>query len=107
MKNLLKILLLLITIVPGVYFVLFMISFGNRDLIFDNFDLFFRIHLIVMGITVLLMITYIVLLFKNQIISESRRTQWLLILFFGGFIAMPVYWFIHLRPGISRTDNPA
>jgi hypothetical protein len=84
-----------------------LVSFPSGDSEFEK-NLFLTIF-ILHGITMLwnfgLLIFYIVHLFKNGRIEESKKARWAIVLFFGGFIAAPIYWHLYVWPSESRKET--
>ena len=107
-----KILVLVATFAPPVYMIAFFASFflsfgkpGNASPIFDNFGLFMAIHLCVMLLTFALLAFYIVFLFKTERVKPEQKVLWAVVLFFGGPIAMPIFWFVHVWPSTHESSN--
>ena len=64
----------------------------------------FALALFTMLWNVALMIFYIVDVFRSpRIASDNMRALWALVIFFGGLIGMPVYWYLN----IWRDPEPA
>jgi hypothetical protein len=53
-------------------------------------------HFCTMIIMIGLLVFYIVHVFKNPALAGDKRTLWAVVLFFGGIVAMPVYWFLYV-----------
>jgi hypothetical protein len=66
------------------------------DIVNKMFLIIFPIHFAVFFGTMVLLVIYIVDVFRNKNIKESERILWLLVLLFGSLIAMPVYWYINI-----------
>ncbi|HEX8169071.1 MAG TPA: hypothetical protein VF824_00865 [Thermoanaerobaculia bacterium] len=103
LSKLSKILVLVVTLVPPVYmallFATFLITFSanNKEpAIFKHFGLFFVVHLCVMLLTFALLTFYIVVLFKTDRVKPELKALWAVVLFFGGPIAMPIFWYLHV-----------
>ena len=43
-----------------------------------------------------LLFIYIKNVFKNERISQDKKALWVVVLFFGNFIAMPIYWYLYI-----------
>ena len=73
----------------------------------DPFRYLFVAHLGTMLVMLGLLVFYIVHVFKNVAFRDDRRVLWALVLFMGGPISMPVYWWLHVwhRPA-SGTGDP-
>jgi hypothetical protein len=39
---------------------------------------------------------YIVNVFKNDRVSKDKKALWVVVLFLGNMIAMPVYWYLYI-----------
>jgi hypothetical protein len=62
----------------------------------------FVVHVLTMLLTFLLLAIYVYHAFNTDRIANDRRVLWVLILFFGGLIAFPIYWYLYLW----KTDGP-
>jgi hypothetical protein len=51
------------------------------------------LHLLTILSGFALLAFYIVHIVKNKLIQESNKIAWLLIMFFFGYFAMPIYWY--------------
>ena len=51
--------------------------------------------LLALGATV----AYVVHAWRSPLVKRDERTLWILVLLLGGIVAMPVYWWLHLRRG--------
>jgi hypothetical protein len=102
-----KFLLLALTLWIPLYMVGFIaMVFTGR--VPESFDAVFRIHVATMGIQALLLLVYIVHLFKTDHVERHSKALWGITLFCASPIAMPIYWFTHLWPdrmhvGINRS----
>jgi hypothetical protein len=72
-----------------------------------HFDLIFRVHVGTMAIQALLMIVYIVHLFRTSHVERDKRALWGIALFCGAPIAMPIYWFTHVWPAGRKPAEAA
>lgn len=91
------------TILMPLYLVFFMaeifLSTGNRagkSLIFEHFELFFIVHGLMMLLQFALIAFYIVYLFKTSRVAPGQKALWAIVLFMGGPIAMPIFWYLHI-----------
>src|SRR5687768_15443143 len=98
-----KILLAIATILPLIYMALFFASFAlmaavgpEKNPIFNNFGIFMVIHLGVILLMFALLAFYIVFLFKTNAVKTELKALWAVVLFFGGPIAMPIYWYLYV-----------
>ena len=100
-----KILLRVTTVWPLVYMLLFIVvmlaiiwSTGSeKGEASSGAILWIRIlpciHLLTMLWVLLLLIFYIVNVFRNERVPADKKTLWAVVLFLGNIIAMPVYWY--------------
>jgi hypothetical protein len=100
------------TIWPVIYMALFIVWFIVTALTFFQhtqqhqsagppalFQYIFLPHLLTMLLTFVLIAFYIVHVFKNPALKDDRRVLWAVVLFMGGIIAAPVYWWLFIwRP---------
>ena len=75
--------------------------------VFGTFENMMVLHLVTMGAMLLLMIFYIVHAFKNQALTSEKRLLWVLVLFFGSFVAGIIYWFHYVwrQPPALPTES--
>ena len=85
-----KLLLGLVSLFPLLYLLNFIAALFTKTL---PFSLMIKYHLAVAGLIVFLLVVFITHVFKNKALDDSRKIMWLIILFFGYPIAMPVYWY--------------
>jgi hypothetical protein len=64
----------------------------------DAFRYILVLHMATMLMMLGLLAFYIVHVFKNAALRDDRRTLWALVLFLGGPVSMPVYWWLYVRP---------
>jgi hypothetical protein len=97
-----KVVVLVMTLLMPVYLLLFMagmfLSVGNEgeSLIFRHFAVFFVIHGLVMLLQFALIAFYIVYLFKAPRVPSDQKALWAVVLFMGGPVAMPIFWYLHI-----------
>jgi hypothetical protein len=103
-----KIALLAATLVPIVYAVLFIggvvvmaaTSFQRRAPSekpnLGLFAIIFGMHLGVMLLSMVLICFYIIYLFKTERVENDKKALWAVVLFLGGFIAMPIFWYLYI-----------
>lgn len=60
------------------------------------FFIILPIHLLTMIIIVALLTFYIINVFRNDRVNKDMKILWAVILFFGSFIAMPIYWYLYI-----------
>ena len=101
MKKMIILILGLFSIWPLFYIAFFIISsFTNIGQRVDQSNsaldptiqiLFF----LTMAITYIIMILYIVFLFRTDRIKGDRRALWAVVIFFGNIIALPIFWYLY------------
>ena len=102
-----------LTVAPWAYFVFFISHFMPAldamssspippEQFFHNFNLIFRLHLLVMALIVALMAFYIVHLFRSDLVASDKKALWAVVLFLGNLLAMPVYWYLYMWPRSSE-----
>jgi heme/copper-type cytochrome/quinol oxidase subunit 2 len=63
----------------------------------------FPLHLLTMLEVVVLLVIYILHVFKTDRVPQEQKALWAVVLFLGNAIAMPVYWYLY----IWREQNAA
>ncbi len=101
----LRLLMLLVTLWPLVYlglfmFVWFRLFFGimapGSDPL-SNFPVAFIVaRLATMLLSFALLACYVVHLFRNARFDGNMKAVWAIVLFMGGMIAMPIYWYLYI-----------
>lgn len=105
-----------VTLWPIVYMVIFMaFALGavlpattgaqNRDFIESSFSYLFVAHAGTMLGMFGLLAFYIVHVFKNSAFKDDRRLLWAAVLFMGGPLSMPVYWWLYVWKGAGAVDS--
>jgi len=93
------------TILPAIYMALFFATFSSglspgatadEMPIFGTFQTMMAFHLAVMALTVVLLVFYVVHAFKNERLVGDKRVLWVVVIFFGSFVAGIVYWWIYI-----------
>jgi hypothetical protein len=56
----------------------------------------FVVHMMTILWIFALMAYYIVNVFRNDRVAKDQKVLWLIVVFMGGFIAMPVYWYLFI-----------
>jgi hypothetical protein len=54
-----------------------------------------------------LLVAYLRDAYSNPRLTTARRRFWTVVLFVGSTVAMPVYWWLYLRPTLPATEPPA
>jgi hypothetical protein len=91
MKRDKKILLGMLTAWPLLYIILFTVAFITMS--FDY--LLFVAHGLTMLLTLGLLIYYVMHVFKQDL-PEGEKVKWAILLFVGGLLAMPIYWYLKI-----------
>ncbi len=120
MKRYKKILLGLATFWPLIYLIVFLVFFmflfysfaissqtnssANNNL--DNiFLLIFPLHLITMIWIFALLIVYVIIIFRNERLVGDKQLLWIIIIFVGGILTMPFYWYIYVWKEPLSVEN--
>lgn len=70
---------------------------GDLGPIFGGgFVLLFLIHILTIFLTLGLTVVYIIHAVKNTRLDSNMRIVWIILFFFGGMIAHPVYWYLQI-----------
>lgn len=108
MKKSNKIILGFCTIVPFLYFIFFFLFiFANIFLMVRNeafveneppnwFFTLFICHFIVIIWIIVLLIIYLINVFRNDRVQEDKKILWVVIIFLGNIIAMIIYWYLYI-----------
>ena len=104
MKQLTKLLLGLVTLWPFAYVILFIVVIAAEFFMPGSggpgppplIALIFPLHLLTMLVSLALMVFYIVNVFKNNRVENDKKALWAIVLFMGGMIAMPIYWYMYI-----------
>ena len=67
------------------------------------FGVLIALHILTMLVSLALIVIYVIDVFRNPRVDPDHRILWLILILLGGLIAMPVYWWLHLRPVSSST----
>lgn len=105
-STLAKIALLIATVLPILYMVVFIAFFvrsilspgGEMPIIHAHFQLFFVAHLLVMAWSLGLLVIYVIHLFRSRTTPDAYKALWAVLFFFGAQLAMLVYWFLFIWP---------
>ena len=82
-----------------IYFMNYMESFlPSHPVSADEFDRFFRIHMTATLASFVLIGGYIIYLFRTDRVPQPKKALWAVVLFIGNMIAMPVFWYLYVRP---------
>ena len=99
-----------LTIWPVVYTLLFMGMMAYMALFTANgsmppfLALIFVLHLLTMLEVFVLLVFYVVHLFKTAAIPQDKKALWGVVLFLGNVLSMPVYWYLYIwNPPAEET----
>ncbi len=62
-------------------------------------------HFIAIFTLIGMMVFYVIKVIQNKSMSTENKVFWCLGLFFGTFIAVPIYWYIHIWRGKNSTEQ--
>lgn len=113
MSKLKKIILLIFTLYPIVFMIayfMFMVattftifssfdepsSIGGGSMMFTAMPAVFLCFFLSAIISIILTVIYIIMMVKNENIQSDMRIIWVLVILFGGMIAMPIYWHLYI-----------
>jgi hypothetical protein len=71
--------------------------------LFKSFRILMVAHAGTMLVMLALLVFYIVHVFKSPALTGDRRILWAVVLFMGGPIAMPIYWFLYVWRGAHSS----
>lgn len=75
------------------------------------FIAFMAAHLLVMLLMLGLLIFYVAHIVTNVQLTSDHKILWIVLLFFAGIIAMPIYWFLFIlrdgNPALGRAEPPS
>lgn len=123
LKRSTKILLGIGTIWPVVYIAIFFIAIFSMialtpvpgdpapDPIFAvGIIAFFIVHFVTILLSLGLTVFYIVHAVKNTRLDSNMRIIWIILFFFGGMLAEPIYWYLQIwkepEPTIGQLTQP-
>lgn len=98
----------------GTAFALMMSGFGDEDHSSGPpaiLLVIFALHFLTMLEIFVLLVIYIVHVFKTDRVPQDKKALWAVVLFLGNMIAMPVYWYLYIwkerRPSQAEPDIDA
>ena len=72
------------------------------------FKYLFILHVLTMLLMFVLMVIYIVHAFRTDLVPNDKKAIWVIALFFGSVVAMPIYWYFYMwRPLHQNPAAPA
>jgi hypothetical protein len=99
---------------PAVYFVAFLALVAeatvrrggdpDNDLLIP-FGVLIALHIATMLIIGVAAVVYVLHAWRNSRIDKDERVLWVLVLLLGAPIAMPIYWWLHVRPRDARVPG--
>ena len=104
-----KVLIGVATLWPLVYMLLFAVSFvamamkAGGGLI--RFETLFLLHLFTIVWIFVLLVFYIVYLFRTERVSQDKKVLWAVVLFLGHMLAMPIFFWLYIWPGNSEGTS--
>ena len=128
MKKSSKILLGLATLWPFVYMIFFFMFIFSMFLFIPTapppgpglgpgsdpsgppmfFFLIFPLHFLTILWIIALTVFYMVNVFRNDRVNKDMKVLWAVVLFMGGMIAMPIYWYLYIwREETPGSSTPA
>ncbi len=115
MKKVKAIILGVFTIIPILYIIFFMfvfvhmfsstVSSSNAESSIDLFKIIMPLHLGTMILIIVLLVIYIVNVFKNDTVESDKKALWAIVLFFGNMISMIVYWILHIWKPLCKENK--
>jgi hypothetical protein len=102
-----KLLLAVLTAWGPVYILLFFLVIAVTVLLSGGelgslFYVIFVVHMLTILLGFVLIAAYVYDAFHNPRIVGDRRALWAVVLFLGSLFAMPVYWWLYVRPEADR-----
>ena len=74
----------------------------------SNSYVFFHIlFFITLAVMYIVLIYYIVFLFRTDRVKGDRRALWAVVIFFGNIIAMPIFWYLYFFKYTFYNSNNA
>lgn len=67
------------------------------------------LHFLTMLEIFVLLVIYIVHVFKTERVPQDKKALWAVVLFLGNMIAMPIYWYLYIwkQPEESKLEQAA
>ena len=115
MKKVKAVILGIFTLIPILYIIFFIsvffhmflntVSSTNTESSINLFKIIFPLHLSTMILVIVLLVIYIVNVFKNDTIESDKKALWAIVLFFGNMISMIVYWILHIWKPLCKENR--
>lgn len=106
----------ILTILPTLFFFYFMSSFLSGSLLEEPhayLDILFRLHTFNLLLTMALIVSYIVYLFRASNVPNDKKALWAVVIILVHVLAMPIFWYLYIwrpqfqkfSPAITRDEN--
>jgi hypothetical protein len=113
-----KLVLGMLTLWPLIYVVCFLsfVLYVMINAASDQPDTVLMPHIAVLAVlhfgtmlcAVALLVVYVTDVFKNERVEKDKKVLWVLVLFCGSAIAMPIYWHLYIWPEpADESSGPA
>ncbi|MCU1263751.1 MAG: hypothetical protein JWM21_69 [Acidobacteria bacterium] len=66
----------------------------------------FAVHLLTILGTLALTVFYIIRVFKTESLDQNMKIMWMLLLFFMGMLAQPVFWYLYIWRETPKLASP-
>ncbi|MBI4743378.1 MAG: hypothetical protein HY776_00890 [Actinobacteria bacterium] len=115
MKKPTKIMLGIASLWPILYMTIFFVFTFSQVFLFSQegpmspsspptwFLVIFGLHFLTMLWIFVLLIIYIVNVFRNNRVAKEKKALWAVVLFLGNVVAMPVYWYLYIWREPKKT----
>lgn len=105
-----KLFLGLATLWPPLFIVIFFVFVFSKGFVFTSdpesgFSLMVGLHFSTMVWICVLVLIYILNVFRNERVASDKKNLWAVVLFLGNVVAMPVYWYLYIWPEPSKTGE--
>jgi hypothetical protein len=70
-----------------------------------GFIAFFLVHILTILGSLALTVFYIIRVFKTEQLDQNMKIMWMLLLFFMGMLAQPVFWYLYIWRDTSGGSN--
>src|SRR5918994_1931556 len=100
----------LIAALCGIFGTLFVDAIGGRQPAGQMpgwFTVLIGLHMGTTGLMLALLVGYLVFLVKTDRVPAHKKPLWAVILVLGNAIAMPIFYFLYLLPGVRPHGSPS
>jgi hypothetical protein len=87
-----KIALPILTILPYILYLSALASIVLKEPIGKIFSFIQFAFLLMPGLWVF----YFIIVCRNDNITSRKKALWAVLMFFGGFVVVPIYWYVHI-----------